>query len=67
MLDTPESRQIVKSKLKSEWGLVVGTKAYREDSGRRMLQISVKATGAMSPERMMDMLDEYPEILSISM
>ncbi len=67
MIDTPESRQIMQSKLKSEWGLVVGTKVYREDNGRRMLQITVKATGIMSPEKLMEMLDQYPEIISISM
>lgn len=66
MLDTPESRQLMKSKLKSEWGLVVGTKAYREESGKRMIQITVKSTGVMAPERITEMLDLYPEIISIS-
>lgn len=67
MIDNPDSRAVIKNKLKSEWGLVVGTKAYREDNGRRMLQITVKSTGVMTPEKMMEMLDQYPEILSISM
>jgi putative Mg2+ transporter-C (MgtC) family protein len=67
MIDTPESRQILKSKLKSEWGLVVGTKAYREENGRRMLQITVKATDVMTPEKINDLLDQHPEILSVTM
>ena len=67
MLDTPESRELMKTKLKSEWGLVVGTKAYREDNGRRMMQITVKSTGVMTPEKITEMLDNHPEIISISM
>ena len=67
MIDTPESRQILKSKLKSEWGLVVGTKAYREENGRRMLQITVKATEVMTPEKINELLDQHPEILSVTM
>lgn len=67
MIDTPESRQILKSKLKSEWGLVVGTKAYREENGRRMLQITVKATDVMTPEKINELLDQHPEILSVTM
>ncbi len=66
MLDTPESRQIMKSKFKSEWGLVVGAKVYREND-RRMLQLTVKATSTMTPEKLLKLLDDYPEILSVSM
>ena len=67
MIDNPDSRAVVKEKLRSEWGLVVGTKVYREDNGRRMLQITVKSTGVMTPEKMMELLDKYPEIISASM
>ena len=66
MIDTPESREILKSKLKTEWGLVVNTKAYREESGRRMIQIVVKATDVMTPDKITEMLDQHPEIVSIS-
>ena len=66
MLDTSESRQIMKSKFKSEWGLVVGAKAFREND-RRMLQLTVKATSTMTPEKLLKLLDDYPEIISVSM
>ncbi len=67
MIDNEASRAVIKEKLHSEWGLVVGTKVYREDNGRRMLQITVKSTGVMTPEKMLELLDSYPEIISASM
>jgi putative Mg2+ transporter-C (MgtC) family protein len=66
MVDTPASRDIIHNKLKHEWGIVVSTHAYREEDGRRMVQLSVKATSTMTPDKMMEMLDKYPDIVSIS-
>jgi putative Mg2+ transporter-C (MgtC) family protein len=66
MVDTPASRDIIHNKLKHEWGIVVSTHAYRDDEGRRMVQLSVKATSTMTPDKMMEMLDKYPDIVSIS-
>lgn len=66
MVDTPASRDIIHNKLKHEWGIVVSTHAYREENGRRMVQLSVKATSTMTPDKMMEMLDKYPDIVSIS-
>lgn len=68
MVDTEKSREFLKRKLKEDWGLMVGTKAYREEpSGRRMLQITVKATSSTTPEGIVKLLDEVPEIISITM
>lgn len=67
MVYTRESRDAVMEKLKSDWAHIVGSKTYREEDGTCMLQITIKASGAFPPEKMMEMMDEYPDIKSISM
>ena len=66
MVDTPAAREIIHTQLKHEWGIVVSTHAYRDENGRRMVQLAVKATSTMTPDKMMEMLDKYPDIVSIS-
>ena len=66
MIDTPAAREIIHTQLKHEWGIVVSTHAYRDENGRRMVHLAVKATSIMTPDKMMEMLDKYPDIVSIS-
>lgn len=67
MIDTPESRGTIMERLKADSALIVGSKAIREKDGTRMLQITVKASGPFPAEKMMELMDEHPEIKSISM
>ncbi len=65
MRDTPESRELVKSKRASEWAMVVGCKTYTE-AGNRMIQVTIKASSDLTPDDMMNMMDQNPDIVSIS-
>lgn len=66
MLDTPESRHFVTSDMKGDWALVIGSKMYREDD-KALIQVTIKCSGAFPPEKMMKMMDDHPDIISISM
>ena len=65
MYDTPESRELLRSQFNSKLTLVVGTKIYKEN-GVSMIMIHVKASHNMSPDELLKMKDESPDIVSIS-
>ena len=66
MIDSPESRKFISTDMKGDWVLIIGSKMYREGD-RSLIQITVKCSGTFPPERMMKMMDDHPEIVSISM
>ncbi len=66
MLDTPESRQFMNEELNANNVLVIGSKMYREGD-KSLIQLTLKTSGTFSPEKMMEMMDSHPEIISISM
>lgn len=67
MIDTPAARDLIESKHRGEWALIVGSKTYRDESdGRRMIQVTIKASGPYTPEKMAIMMDEHPDIVSIT-
>lgn len=65
MYDTPETRELLRSQFNSKLTLVVGTKIYKEN-GVSMIMIHVKASHNMSPDELLKMKDEIPDIVSIS-
>lgn len=67
MMDTPTSRDAIMARLKEDKALIVGSKTVREKDGACMLQITIKASGPFPPEKMMELMDQHPEIKSISM
>lgn len=66
MIDSPESRKFISTDMKGDWVLIIGSKMYREGD-KSLIQITVKCSGTFPPERMMKMMDDHPEIVSISM
>lgn len=66
MVDSPEARNFINTEMKSDWALVIGSKMYREDD-KALIQVTIKCSGAFPPEKMMKMMDDHPEIVSISM
>ena len=65
MHDTPETRELLKTQFDSKLTLIVGTKIYKEN-GVSMIMIHVKASHNMSPNELLKMKDEVPDIVSIS-
>ena len=65
MHDTPETRELLKTQFDSKLTLIVGTKIYKEN-GVSMIQIHVKASHNVSPDELLKMKDEVPDIVSIS-
>ena len=66
MIDSPEARKFINTDMKGDWALVIGSKMYREND-KSLIQVTIKCSGAFPPEKMMQMMDEHPEIISISM
>lgn len=66
MLDTPETRDLLKTRFKNKLTLIVGTRVYNEN-GNSMIQIHIKASHSISTEEFLDLKDEFPDIVSISM
>ena len=65
MHDTPETRELLRTQFDSKLTLIVGTKIYKEN-GVSMIMIHVKASHNMSPNELLKMKDEVPDIVSIS-
>ena len=65
MHDTPETRELLTTRFDSKLTLIVGTKIYKEN-GVSMIMIHVKASHNMSPNELLKMKDEVPDIVSIS-
>ena len=64
MEDTEESRKILQNTIKRP--LVVSFKAYTEGE-TRMVKVTLKPSGPFPPEKMLQMMEDYPQIKSISM
>ncbi len=65
MHDTPAARELVETRCNGEWALIVGSKTYIE-AGSRMIQVIIKASNDFPPEKMTEMMDAHPDIISIS-
>ncbi len=65
MHDTPATRELVKTRCGGDWALIVGSKTYLE-GGNRFIQVVIKASDHFPPEKMTKMMDEHPDIISIS-
>lgn len=65
MKDTPASREMIKKRREDDWALLVGCKTFTE-GGNRMVQVIIKASHDLTPEAMMRLMDENPDIVSIS-
>ena len=57
--------QFLTTQFDSKLTLIVGTKIYKEN-GVSMIMIHVKASHNMSPNELLKMKDEVPDIVSIS-
>ena len=66
MYDTAQTRELLKTRFENKLTLIVGTKAYKEN-GVSMIQIHVKASHTVSTEDLLNLKDEVPDIVSISM
>ena len=64
MIDTKESREIFEKKIKK--ALIVSIKAYSE-CDVKMIKITIKKSGPFTPEDLLKMMDDYPQIKSIAM
>ena len=66
MVDTPEARAFMKDELTKQAPLHISSKVSR-DGEDKIIQLTIKVTGPFPPEKMMALMDEYPDIKSITM
>jgi len=66
MVDTPASRAFIQDELQKEAPLHISSKISR-DGEDKIIQLTLKLTGPFPPEKMMALMDEYPDIKSITM
>ena len=64
MTDTKKSRRIFEKTIKKS--LIVSFKSYNEGD-TRMIKVTIKASGPFPPEKVLELMDTYPQIKSISM
>ena len=67
MVDSEISRELINGKLLAEATFVTGSKVSRDPDGTRIIQVTLKVSNTFSLDSMTRLMDEYPDIKSISM
>ncbi len=66
MVDTPATREFMQTTIKSQQPLHISSKVSR-DGDDKIIQVTLKVTGPFPTEKMVKLMDEYPDIKSITM
>ncbi len=67
MVDSEVSRELIRKKLLANATFVTGSKVTRDADGTRIIQVTMKVSNTFSFDSMNRLMDEYPDIKSISM
>lgn len=66
MVDTPATREFMQTTIRAQQPLHISSKVSR-DGDDKIIQVTLKVTGPFPTEKMVELMDEYPDIKSITM